>query len=207
MPQETTPSHGEIHCPVLLEEILAHLLPRDNGIYVDGTMGLGGHTAAILDRCSPNGRVIAFEWDARAIVLAQKKLATYGDRVQIVRRNFAEIKQGLTDLGIPAIDGLILDLGLSSLHLDEKTVSGTGRGFSFRGGEPLDMRMDNRMPRTAADLVNNAAAEELADIFFYYGEERQARRIAAGIVTAREQEKIETTEQLAAMLFGQARTG
>ncbi|OGQ99115.1 MAG: 16S rRNA (cytosine(1402)-N(4))-methyltransferase [Deltaproteobacteria bacterium RIFOXYD12_FULL_57_12] len=202
MPQETTPSHGEIHCPVLLEEILAHLLPRDNGIYVDGTMGLGGHTAAILDRCSPNGRVIAFEWDARAIVLAQKKLATYGDRVQIVRRNFAEIKQGLTDLGIPAIDGLILDLGLSSLHLDEKTVSGTGRGFSFRGGEPLDMRMDNRMPRTAADLVNNAAAEELADIFFYYGEERQARRIAAGIVTAREQEKIETTEQLAAIASG-----
>ncbi len=180
-----------LHEPVLLDEVIAYLAPVNGGIYVDGNLGLGGHAERILEVSKPGGRLIGFEWDAAALERARARLAPYAGRVQFIRRNFAALKETLMELGVSAVDGLLLDLGLSSLQLDE-----SGRGFSFKGGEPLDMRMDDRCQMNAADLINTATEEELADIFFYYGEERQARRIAAFITEERRQRRIETTDQL-----------
>ncbi len=179
------------HQPVLLAEVLEWLAPRDGGIYVDGNLGLGGHSAKILEMSAPHGRLVAFDWDAAAMAIARERLADFGDRVHFVRRNFAVISDTLAELGIAKVDGILLDLGLSSLQLDE-----SGRGFTFKGSEPLDMRMDDRGGRTAADLLNTAGQDELADIFYYYGEERQARPIAARIVEARRSEPFVVTEQL-----------
>ncbi len=184
-----------LHQPVLVDAVIRWLAPRDGGIYVDGNLGLGGHSAAILAASDPRGRVIGLDWDEDAIRQAERNLAIYGERVTILRRNFAEIPAVLADLGLHRVDGLLLDLGLSSLQLDV-----SGRGFSFQGCEPLDMRMDTRCRRTAADLLNQAAEEELADIFFYYGEERQARRIAARIVARRKSEPFTTTRQLVELI-------
>jgi 16S rRNA (cytosine1402-N4)-methyltransferase len=184
-----------LHTPVLLEETLALLAPTAGGIYVDGTLGLGGHARAILDRCGPDGRVIGFDRDGDAIARTKCNLASYGKRIHFIRRNFAEIEEGLAEINIAQVDGLLLDLGLSSLQLDA-----SGRGFSFRGNEPLDMRMDDRSPETAADLINQGGADELADIFYYYGEERHARRIAARLVSERQKGRIATTAQLAAIV-------
>ena len=184
-----------LHTPVLLEETLKLLAPVDGGIYVDGTLGLGGHAREILEQCGPTGQVIGFDRDGDAIVRAQRNLAPYGKRVTFIRRNFAEIKKGLSELDIAHVDGLLLDIGLSSLQLDA-----SGRGFSFKGNEPLDMRMDDRGQVTAADLLNWRSADELADIFYYYGEERHARRIAARIVSERKKIGFETTGQLVAVV-------
>lgn len=181
----------QTHLPVLLKEVLDYLKPKDGGVYVDGNLGLGGHTEAVLKQSSPSGRVIGFEWDEEAINIAKERLAVYGDRVQFVRQNFARMKEALNDLGVSAVDGVLLDLGVSSLQLDK-----SGRGFSFKGGEPLDMRMDNQGKYTAADMVNTATKEELADIFYHYGEERQARRIADFIVQERKRKPITTTDHL-----------
>ena len=181
----------EQHKSVLLAEVLEWMAPEDGGIYVDGNLGLGGHSAKILEACAPHGRLVAFDWDAAAMAIAQERLAGYGDRVNFVRQNFAAVKDVLAELGIDKVNGLLLDLGLSSLQLDE-----SGRGFSFKGSEPLDMRMDDRGARTAADLLNTASQEELADIFYYYGEERQARPIAASIAKARRKEPFVDTAQL-----------
>jgi 16S rRNA (cytosine1402-N4)-methyltransferase len=182
-----------IHHSVLLEEVIAYLRPHDGGIYVDGNLGLGGHSGRILECSGPSGRVIGFEWDIEALSLAQERLRSYGDRLTVVRRNFATIKASLQELGIGQVDGLLLDLGLSSLQLDE-----SGRGFSFKGSEPLDMRMDERLAETAADLLNTATLEELEDIFYYFGEERQARPIAALVVE--ERQRIATTDALVAIV-------
>ena len=179
----------------MLEEVVTCLAPVDGGVYVDGNLGLGGHTERILEACGPTGQVVGFDWDASALTLAQERLARYAGRVRFVHENFTSIKETLMELGLGTIDGLLLDLGLSSLQLDE-----SGRGFSFKGSEPLDMRMDQRQATTAAQLVNEASQEELADIFFYYGEERQARRIAEEIVGARRKEKIVSTDQLVALV-------
>jgi len=181
----------ERHRSVLLAEVMEWLAPRDGGIYVDGNLGLGGHSAKILEACAPHGRLVAFDWDAEAMAIARERLASFGDRVHFVRQNFAAVKDVLAELGIDKVNGLLLDLGLSSLQLDE-----SGRGFTFKGSEPLDMRMDDRGAKTAADLLNTAGQEELADIFYYYGEERQARPIAARIVEARRKEPFVTTAQL-----------
>jgi 16S rRNA (cytosine1402-N4)-methyltransferase len=179
----------------MLEEVVTCLAPVDGGVYVDGNLGLGGHTERILEVCGPTGRVVGFDWDAAALTLAQERLARFSGRVRFVHENFSSIKETLMEFGIGTIDGLLLDLGLSSLQLDA-----SGRGFSFKGSEPLDMRMDQRQATTAAELVNEASEEELADIFFYYGEERQARRIAEEIVGARRKEKIVSTDQLVALV-------
>lgn len=179
----------------MLEEVVTCLAPKDGGLYVDGNLGLGGHTAGILEACGPTGQVVGFDWDAAALTLAQERLARFAGRVRFVHENFTSIKETLMELGIGTIDGLLLDLGLSSLQLDA-----SGRGFSFKGSEPLDMRMDQRQATTAAELVNEASEEELADIFFYYGEEYQARRIAQWIVEARRKEKIVSTDQLVALV-------
>lgn len=184
-----------IHQPVLLEEVISYLAPASGKIYVDCNLGLGGHSQRILDESGPDGRVIGFEWDEEALLLAKDRLSKYGNRLSTVRANFAEIIKSLADLGVEKVDGILVDLGLSSLQLDS-----SGRGFSFRGSEPLDMRMDERGPLTAKDLINSASAEELADIFFYYGEERQARRMASRIVEVRQKQRIETTDQLVSIV-------
>ena len=184
-----------IHHSVLLEEVISYLQPRPRGVYVDGNLGLGGHSGRILECSGPDGRVIGFEWDLEALRLAQERLQGYGERLTVVRRNFATIKESLQELGITEIDGLLLDLGLSSMQLDE-----SGRGFSFKGSEPLDMRMDERLGESAADLLNTATLEELADIFYYFGEERQARPIAALVVEERQRGRIATTDALVAIV-------
>ncbi len=165
--------------------------PRPGGVYVDGTLGLGGHTQAMLERSAPDGRVIAFEWDESALQRSAERLQPYAGRLTIVRRNFAELAEGLVELGGLEIDGLLIDVGLSSLQLDLGE-----RGFSFQRDEPLDMRMDNRKKISARDILATGSEQELADIFFYYGEERQARPIAAAICRHRAQRRIETTKQL-----------
>lgn len=186
---------AKIHCSVLPNETLEFLAPHSGGIYVDGTLGLGGHSEAILTKSAPDGRVIAFDWDAAAIEKSRERLKPFGDRLTIVRRNFSEIAEGLTDLGIDQVDGILIDIGLSSLQLD----SGE-RGFSFQRDEPLDMRMDVRREVTAASILATGSEEELADIFYYYGEEKQARRIASYIVKERVLEPFETSKQLAILV-------
>ncbi len=181
----------ELHLSVMLDEVLEYLAPADGGIYVDGNLGLGGHAESILELSGPSGRVIGFDLDKEALGHARQRLERFGERMQCIHNNFATVKETLMGLGISKIDGLLLDLGLSSLQLDA-----SGRGFSFKGSEPLDMRMDQRLGETAADLVNSAPQDELADIFFYYGEERQARRIAGQLVEKRALGPIETTDQL-----------
>ena len=191
IPQETE----HIHQSVLLDEVVRFLEPQSGRIYVDGTLGLGGHTEAILSHSAPDGRVIAFEWDESAIEKSRQRLAGFGSRVTIIRRNFAEFALGMTEAGAAEVDGILIDIGLSSLQLDQG-----GRGFSFQRDEPLDMRMDIRRKITAATLLASCSEEELADIFFYYGEERQARPIAAEIVRARTREEIATSKQLVSIV-------
>ncbi|MEW6500152.1 MAG: 16S rRNA (cytosine(1402)-N(4))-methyltransferase RsmH [Thermodesulfobacteriota bacterium] len=184
-----------IHQPVLLEEVIASLAPADGGLYVDGNLGMGGHAERILEQSAPGGRLIGFDWDAAAMALARERLARFGDRIRYVHRNFTALEETLMEQGVRHIDGLLLDLGLSSLQLDA-----SGRGFSFKGEEPLDMRMDSRRGLTAAELLNTRSQQELADVFYYYGEERQARRIAEAVVEARRSEPLRTTAQLVAVV-------
>lgn len=191
----TKREHGQIHTSVLLQECMHHLAPRSGGVYVDGTLGLGGHTSAILALSAPDGKVIAFEWDENALCRAEERLQESRDRLIIVRRNFAEIAEGLAEVGVEEIDGLLIDIGLSSLQLDMGE-----RGFSFQRDEYLDMRMDSRRDITAESLLAKCTEQELADIFFYYGEERQARPIAAAIVKTRERERVSTTRQLVSIV-------
>jgi len=186
---------GQIHTSVLLRETLDYIKPVSGGIYVDGTLGLGGHSAGILERSAPDGQVIAFEWDEAAIKKARIRLSPHKDRLKIIRRNFAEISDGLKEAGVSRIDGLLVDAGLSSLQLDIGE-----RGFSFQQDEFLDMRMDNRRETTAASVLATCSQSELADIFFYYGEERQARPIASAIVEARVKAPVKTTKQLVSIV-------
>jgi 16S rRNA (cytosine1402-N4)-methyltransferase len=190
MPQD----QNEVHVPVLLEEVLEGLQPTSGKVYVDGTLGLGGHTRAILERSAPDGRVIGFEWDADAVA-AGCDLSGYKERFTLVHASYADLVEELHGRGFSNVDGLIADLGVSSLQLDRPD-----RGFSFRGDSQLDMRMDQRRPVDAATLVARATEEQLADIFYYYGEERQARRIARFLVQARKEEPVTTTARLAAVV-------
>ncbi len=183
---------AKIHCSVLPAETLEFLSPHSDGVYVDGTLGLGGHSEAILSESSPDGRVIAFEWDAAAIEKSRERLKSFGDRLTIVRRNFSEIGKGLEEAGVDQVDGILIDIGLSSLQLDMGE-----RGFSFQRDEPLDMRMDLRRDITAASILAECSEEELADIFFYYGEEKQARRIASYVVKERSTAPVSTSKEFA----------
>lgn len=180
------------HISVLAEEVLQYLAPVAEGTYLDGTLGGGGHAAMILEALGDKGKLIGFDRDSSAIAAASGVLARFGNRFIPVNRNFAEMESALSALGVPGIDGFLLDLGVSSHQLDEQD-----RGFSFQKDAPLDMRMDRRSSSSAADLVNTLSHGELARIIREYGEDRWAGRIAAFICTARESGPIETTLQLA----------
>ena len=178
-----------IHEPVLLEEVLEALSPVSGGLYVDGTVGGGGHSEAILEACSPEGRLVAFDRDDWALEAAAKRLVRFGNRLELHREAFA----GLAKLLVKRpCDGVLLDLGVSSPQLDEAE-----RGFSFQSDGPLDMRMDRRQPVTAEQLVNELEPEELAEIFWQLGGERKSRRIARAIVEQRSMQRLESTLQLA----------
>lgn len=182
----------EQHIPVLAREVLEWLAPETGKLYVDGTLGLGGHTGLILKQSAPAGQVIGFEWDQQAAQLAADRLADFGNRLQLVQHSYADMVTQCRALGVEQVDGILVDLGVSSLQLDSPE-----RGFSFRDDAPLDMRMGSSLQVTAAQLVNSLKKDELADIFYNYGEERQARRIAKFIVEARLEGPIKSTRELA----------
>jgi 16S rRNA (cytosine1402-N4)-methyltransferase len=181
-----------IHKPVMVAEVLGALRPRAGGRYADGTVGGGGHAAAVLAASSPDGRLSGCDRDGDAVEVARARLAEFAGRFELRRENFA----GLAGW-IPAAscDGVLLDLGVSSPQLDVAE-----RGFSFQQDGPLDMRMDARQALTAAELVNGASAEELAKIFWELGDERDSRRLAKAIVHDREQRPFRTTRQLAELV-------
>ena len=176
------------HTSVLLEEVLENLAIRPDGIYVDGTLGGGGHSYHILERLTDGGRLIGIDQDTDAIAAASERLAKYSDSVTIVHDNYEHIAEVLESLSIPKVDGILLDLGVSSYQLDNPE-----RGFSYRTDAPLDMRMDQGSALSAKDIVNTYPQEELTRILREYGEERCAARIAANIVREREKKPLETT--------------
>ncbi len=177
-------------------EVIALLACRPGGLYVDGTVGGGGHAAAILEASSPGGRLIGLDQDPAAIARAARVLEPFGDRVRLVHENFARLGEVLAEGGVAAVDGIVLDLGVS---LDQ--LESSGRGFSFRREEPLDMRMDPRGETTAADLLARLGEEDLAELFHAYGEERHARRIARAIVRERPRRPLKTTADLVRLLY------
>lgn len=179
------------HYSVLLEETIEHLNIRPDGIYVDGTLGGAGHASEVAKRLSEKGRLIGIDQDADAIAAASERLSEFQDKVTIVRSNYENIASVLHDLGIEKVDGIYLDLGVSSYQLD--TAS---RGFTYREDAPLDMRMDQRNTQTAADIVNTYSEMELYRIIRDYGEDRFAKNIAKHIVRQREEKPYETTGEL-----------
>ena len=181
--------NADSHIPVLFDEVLALLQPQPNGRYIDGTVGAGGHTAGLLQKSAPSGRVLVFDKDAEALAFAQKQLKSFGDRVTYVHASYAEMGRLAPQYGFTQVDGILLDLGLSSRQLDDAQ-----RGFSFMKEGPLDMRFDITQGETAADLINNLEETALADIFWRYGEEKSSRKIARMIVAER---PFTTTTQLA----------
>ncbi|NWF92681.1 MAG: 16S rRNA (cytosine(1402)-N(4))-methyltransferase RsmH [Syntrophaceae bacterium] len=179
------------HVPVLVEEVMGLLGCQPGRIYVDATLGGGGHALEILKRTAPDGVVIGIDWDEEAISEAKQVLRPYGERVRIFRENFIHLADLLNQIKVDQVDGILLDLGLSSLQLEKEE-----RGFSFRGEGPLDMRMDQRIEHTAADWIDHLSREELEDVLSGYGQERWAKRIATAIVRVREQSPIQTTQAL-----------
>ena len=178
------------HRSVLLDECMEGLAIKPDGTYIDGTAGGGGHSSEIAKRLD-SGRLIAIDQDEAAIMAATARLEPLGKNVRVVRSNFCEISRVCDDLGIEKIDGVLLDLGVSSYQLDTPE-----RGFSYNSDAPLDMRMDKRKTLSAYEVVNNYSAEELRRILYEYGEERFAPKIAAAIVREREKKPIETTAEL-----------
>ena len=180
-----------VHKSIMLEEVIESLAIKPNGIYVDGTLGGAGHSSEIVKRLGEDGRLIGIDQDGEAIEAATKRLKPYKDKVTIVRSNYAQMKEVLRDLGIPKVDGILLDLGVSSYQLDNAE-----RGFTYREDVPLDMRMDQRQTKTAKDIVNDYSEMELYHIIRNYGEDKFAKNIAKHIVQARQKAPIETTGQL-----------
>lgn len=183
------------HVPVLREEVLALLQPRPGGHYLDATVGLGGHAEAVLQASAPSGTLLGVDRDGEALALARQRLAPFGPRVSLIPGRYEELAD-LPGIG-KAYDGVLFDLGASSLQLDSAE-----RGFSFGREGSLDMRMDRSTGQTAANLVNRLSERDLADLIFRWGEERWSRRIARAIVTARQQAPIRTTTELASIVAG-----
>lgn len=184
-----------IHKSVLLEETIEQLQIKPDGIYVDGTLGGAGHAYAVCSRLSEKGRFIGIDQDGDAIEAGTKRLQPFEDRVTIIRDNYCNMKKRLEELDIPSVDGILLDLGVSSFQLD--TVD---RGFTYRENAPLDMRMDQRQTKTAKDIVNEYTEEELYHMIRDYGEDSFAKNIAKHIVQQRAVKPIETTEELNAVI-------
>ena len=179
------------HVSVLLDECIDNLNIKEDGVYVDCTMGGAGHSKEIVKRLSKDGLFIGFDQDKNAIATAKERLAEYSDRVRFVHSNFSNIKEELEKIGVYKIDGVLADLGVSSHQLDE-----ADRGFSYMHDAPLDMRMDIRKPFSAYDVVNTYTEEQLAKIIKDYGEDNWAKRIAKFIVEARQEKPIEKTGEL-----------
>lgn len=182
------------HQPVMLAEILDSLSPVAGGVYVDGTFGAGGYTRGILD--AADCTVVAIDRDDEAVARAEALGAEYGDRLVFVQGCFGDVARLLCDAGFDKVDGFVLDIGVSSMQLDDGE-----RGFSFRADAPLDMRMgQSEQTQTAADIVNSYAEDDLANLIYEYGEERKSRRVAKVIVEARAEKRIETTGELAELV-------
>ena len=177
------------HKPVLYKEIIHALQPKSPGRFIDGTVGAGGHARGVLEACAPDGCLLGLDLDSQALVLARENLAPYGKRVTLAQASYDSMTEVMNGLGWDAVDGILLDLGISSMQLDTPE-----RGFSIQNEAPLDMRFNPEIGMSAAQLVNTTAEAELADIFFRYGEEPRARQIAKMIVKAR---PVNTTTQLA----------
>ena len=181
-----------MHTPVLLDEVLVALEPKSGGVFLDGTVGHGGHAAAILKRTAPTGRLLAFDRDARNLEVAKKRLAFAGNRAVFVKESYANAFGHAERHGFFGCDGILLDLGFSSAHVDDPS-----RGFSFLKEGPFDMRYDQSQELTAAVIVNGWTENELATIFRLYGEEPEAARFAKTIVQVRRQHRFLTTMDLA----------
>lgn len=188
----------EPHQPVLYQEIILALEPKPGGIYVDGTLGAGGHAWGILQASEPDGRLLGLDLDPVALAIASERLAVFGDRAILRQASFTTLQEQLTAVGWEFVDGILLDLGLSSMQLDTPE-----RGFSFQADAPLDMRFDPRNPQTAADLVNNLPEGELADVLYQFGEEHRSRQIARAIVRER---PVSTTKELAEIVARASRS-
>ena len=181
------------HVPVMTAEVLQHLRPEQGGLFVDCTVGLGGHSRALLEAGAT--RVIGLDRDLDALARAGETLAPWGDRVELVHADYRAIAEVLDSRRIATVDGALADLGVSSMQFDAP-----GRGFSFQRDEPLDMRMDRSQGETAADFVARATESELADTIYQYGEERFSRRIARALVETRRETPVSSTAQLAAIV-------
>jgi 16S rRNA (cytosine1402-N4)-methyltransferase len=187
-PRPPRPRSGP-HVTVLRDQVVQALAPRDGGLYVDATLGAGGHAEAILE--TPGTRVIGVDRDAGALAVAATRLAPAGDRVRLLHGRFGDLEAILASIGVTAVDGLVADVGLSSMQLDD-----AARGMSFRAEGPLDMRMDRSAGETALDLVDQLDDDALADVIYRYGEERRSRRVARCIKQARAAGELETTLDL-----------
>ena len=177
------------HVPVLFHEVLDTLNLIPGGLYVDGTVGAGGHAQGILKAISPEGKLLGLDRDPAALEIAESRLAEFGNRVVLIHSSYTDLKLHLNNLNWKSVDGILLDLGLSSMQLDNPE-----RGFSFRKSGPLDMRFDTSQPFSAADLINESSKDDLANLIFRYGEERYSRKIADAIIANR---PLEDTQELA----------
>lgn len=187
------------HQPVLYNEIIQFLKVHQSGLYIDGTVGAGGHARGILEASSPDGLLLGFDVDASALQIAQKKLESFRGRVFLIHSSFKDLRKQLDVMGWQMVDGILIDLGLSSMQLDMPE-----RGFSFRSDADIDMRFNQLEPLSAKELVNNLPEEELADLLFKYGEERRSRQVAKAIVKAR---PIESTMELAEIIASATSSG
>ncbi|MBN1106088.1 MAG: 16S rRNA (cytosine(1402)-N(4))-methyltransferase RsmH [Deltaproteobacteria bacterium] len=183
------------HRPVLLDETLHSLLTNPEGIYVDGTVGSGGHSEGIAANLGPRGRLICLDRDSAAVDLSRERLSVFGERVSVRKGNFAGLDLILETLGLTEVDGILLDLGISTVQLER-----SGRGFSFRRDEPLDMRMDHEDSMTAQDLINNLSSQKLETILRQYGEERKAKRIVRALGEGRRSGRIQSSLRLAELI-------
>lgn len=183
------------HESVLLEEAIQWLAPQDGKVYLDGTLGAGGHARRILEECAPSGRLIGLDKDEDALAEAAKTLESFGERAMLIHDDFKNIANKFETMGIDRVDGMILDLGVSSMQFDR-----ADRGFSFQTDAPLDMRMNRAQVLSAKEIVNRYSKDELLNILWAFGEERFARRIVSKILGRRERSPIETTGQLVAVI-------
>lgn len=186
---------GGYHRPVMADEAVGFLITRKDGVYIDTTAGGGSHTLLIVSKLGPLGKVLAIDRDDEAVARTTERIEKYSSQVKVAQGDFADLRELALEAGIAAVNGIFFDLGVSSHQLDSAE-----RGFSYRESGPLDFRMDRRATLTAADIVNRYPAEKLAQIFFEFGEEKNSRKIAAAIVTARKKGPLRTTAELAGVI-------